>query len=334
MSEVRNIRIAGTGMYVPPRRVTNQDLEKLMDTSDEWIRKRSGIETRYHAEEDVSTSELGVLAAREAIEKAGVSPGDIDLVITATLSPDHYFPGIGVQIQHGLGMSTTPAMDVRNQCSGFLYGLETARAFIASGQADRVLVVCAEIHSKLIDMSTKGRDIAVLFGDGAAALVVEPSTYGGQGVLSSRLHAEGRYADRLWIDKPGTAGKEFLTEEHVREGLHLPRMDGRYVFKHATTRLEQVVRAILDSGKLAVSDINCFLFHQANLRINEHVAKSMGIPTDKLLNNINKFGNCSSASLPMLIHEAVVRGTIREGDLICLGAFGSGFTWGGMLLRW
>lgn len=325
--------IIGTGIHIPDRQVTNFDLEKIMDTSDEWIQKRSGIVTRYHAHPKECTSELGAKAAQHALDSARLKATDIDMIITATLSPDHHFPGIGVKIQHALGLETTPAMDIRNQCSGFLYALNVAKMFVATGQCRYVLVACSEIHSKLIDLTTRGRDIAVLFGDGAGAVVVGPSDDPEKGILSCHLYSQGEHFHRLWLERPGTTGERFMEEDDLAEGRHFPYMDGRYVFKHATTRLAEAVTTATQANHLQVQDIDVFLFHQANIRINENVAKTMDIPMEKVPSNIQKYGNCSAASLPILLHETLEAGDIQPGKLVCFGAFGAGFTWGSAVVR-
>lgn len=334
LNTIRTVKITGTGFHIPPNKVTNFDLEKMMDTSDEWIQKRSGIQSRYHADKETCTSDLALEASLAALRNAKLKATDIDLIITATLSPDHHFPGIGVKLQHKLGLETTPAMDVRNQCSGFIYGLNMAQMAVATGQYQRVLLVGAEIHSKLIDLTTRGRDIAVLFGDGAGAVILEPSPNPEAGILSCHLYSQGEFADRLWIERPGTTKARFMEEGDIAEGSHFPKMDGRYVFKHASTRIQETITKVAEHNKITIDDIDHFIFHQANIRINENVAKNLGIPGSKVHHNIQKYGNCSAASLPILLHECVQAGKIRPGQLICMAAFGSGFTWAGSLIRW
>ena len=326
-------KITGTGSYHPPRKVTNYDLEKMMDTSHEWIVQRSGIETRYFADKDTSTSDLAFEASKKALLSAGLEAKDLDLIITATLSPDHQFPGIGVKLQHKLGLSTTPAMDIRNQCSGFIYAMNTAKLFVASGQYKRVLVVGAEIHSKIVDLSTRGRDISVLFGDGAGAVIVEASKDDSADLLGFRLHSQGEFCDSLWLERPGTAKEFYIEREDLEAGRHYPYMEGRNVFKHATKRLQETIGELIEQNSIALDQIDHFLFHQANIRINEAVAKRLEIPESKVHNNIQKYGNCSAASLPILLDECLKEGKIKRGDLLCLAAFGAGFTWGGCLVR-
>ena len=334
MAQLRNARIVSSGISIPEKKVTNADLEKIMDTSDEWIRKRSGIKERYYASHEESTSDLGAAAAMNALQEAKLKPKDIDLILTATLSPDYNFPGIGVLIQRKLGLDTTPAMDIRNQCSGFIYALATGNAMIASGQYDRIMIVCSEIHSKILNMSTAGRDVAVLFGDGAGAVILEATEASELGIISTHLYSQGEYAEKLWLERPGTAGESFISDKDIQDGLHFPRMEGRTVFKHATMRLSECVRVAINKNNINSADVDHFLFHQANIRINESVCKDLGLNKKKVYENISRYGNCSAASLPILIHENRKNGNIKAGDLALLAAFGAGFTWGSCLLRW
>lgn len=320
-------RIAGTGMYVPPKVVSNFDLEKIMDTTDEWIRQRSGIETRHHVEGQ-GTADLAYEATLKALADAKCDAKDLDLIILATLSADHMFPGSSALLQAKLGLETTPSMDLRAQCSGFLYSLNVAKAFIESGVYKRILVVGAETHSPVLDFTTRGRDVAVLFGDGAGAVVVEAADdKSSSSVGNIIIHSQGQFADRLWIERPGTQGGTWLTEAHLAEGKQYPYMEGRYVFKHAIERLQEVVKEILEKENLKLDDIDHFLFHQANIRINEKVAELMKIPLEKCPSNIQKYGNCSAASIPMLLDETVRSGRVKRGDKLLLAAFGAGFTW-------
>jgi len=323
-------RIAGTGLYVPPKILKNQDLEQLMDTSDDWIRQRSGIEERHVIEGGMATSDLAVESARQALAAANCTPENIDLIIVATLSPDHQFPGVSAVLQHKLGLETTPAMDLRCQCSGFIYSLNVAKLFIESGQYKRVLVVGAEAHSPLLDWTTRGRDVAVLFGDGSGSVVLE-ATEDNVGVGSIVLHTQGQFADRLWVEKPGTSKGVWLTDEDIQQGKMFPFMEGRYVFKHAVERLSQVVREVLEKEGRSLDSIDHFLFHQANIRINEKVAELLQIPAHKIHNNIQKYGNCSAASIPMLLDETIREGKIARGQTILMAAFGAGFTWAGAI---
>ncbi len=327
----RKAKIIGTGMYVPPKQVPNIELEKLMDTSDEWIRQRSGIETR-HVIDGQGTCDLAYEASLSALKAAGRTAADIDLIILATLSPDMQFPGTSALLQSRLGLETTPAMDLRCQCSGFIYALNVGKLFIESGQYERVLIVGAEAHSPLLDFTTRGRDVAVLFGDGAGAAVLEASN-DGQGIGSVILHAQGQHADRLCMSRPGTKDGLWLTEAHLKQGLQYPSMDGRYVFKHAIERLREVITEVLEKEQLGLDAIDHFLFHQANIRINEKVAELMQIPAHKIHSNIQKYGNCSAASIPMLLDETLRAGKVKKGQKVLAAAFGAGFTWAGAVLQ-
>ncbi len=321
-------------MFVPPRVVTNKDLEQLMDTTDEWIQQRTGIVERHHVDPGVGPADLAREAALRAIEDAGVSAGELDAIIVASLSPHHDFPGISVFLQDRLGIAGCAAMDVRSQCTGFIYALQVGQLFVASGQYERVLVVGAEVHSTGLDFSTRGRDLSVIFGDGAGAVVLEPSPDDGRGVLSVHLHAEGKHAKRLWVEAPGSVYHPRIDQKLLDEGRHYPYMDGRFVFKHAVTRMPEVMHEALDYNGLSLEDVDLALFHQANLRINEYVARQLGLPSDRVYNNIQRFGNCSAASIPMLLDECARAGRLAEGQLVAMCGFGSGFSWGAALVRW
>ncbi len=326
-------KIAGTGMYVPKRVVTNFDLEKVMDTTDEWIRQRSGIEQRQHVD-DEGTADLAYQATLRALENANLKADDIEMIILASLSPDHFFPGSSALLQAKLGLTTTPSMDIRAQCSGFLYSLNLGKLFIESGQYKRVLIVGSETHSPILDITTKGRDVAVLFGDGSGAVILEATEEKDRGVASVVLHSEGQYADRLWIEKPGTRGATWITHDDLEKGKQFPFMEGRYVFKHAVERLQQVVKEVLEKERLTIDSVDHFLFHQANIRINEKVGELLKIPPAKVYSNIQRYGNCSAASIPMLLDETVKAGKIKKGDTILMAAFGSGFTWAAAVVRY
>ncbi len=327
-------QVVSTGFYVPERVVTNHDLAQWMDTSDEWIRQRSGIVERRWVAEGESASDLAKEATSQALERAGLAPGDLDCLIVATLSPDHYFPGSGVFLQRKLGIESIPCLDVRNQCSGFLYGLSVADAWVRAGTYKRVLLVGTEVHSKGLEKSTAGRDTAVLFGDGAGAVILEPGEDPDRGVLSVHIHADGRHAEKLWVGAPGSYYNPWLVPDYIDEGLTRPHMDGREVFKHAAVRMPEAVREALAANDLSVEDIDVVIPHQANLRITQAVQKALGLPDDKVVSNIQRYGNTTAASIPIALHEAVEEGRIREGSLVCLTAFGSGFTWGSALIRW
>ena len=327
--------ITGTGHYVPPRIVTNKDLEKLMDTSDEWILERSGIRERHHVDEGVGTSDLAVEAARRAIADAGIDPASIDFVVAATLSPDHYFPGIGVLVQAKLGLGTTGALDVRNQCSGFIYALSVADQYIRAGTYKRILLVASEVQSTNLDFSDKGRDMSVLFGDGAGAVILEPGTDGdGRGILSTHLFSDGNFVSHLWMEKPCPKDKPTFQKAFFDEGRFFPRMDGRNVFVNACQRMPEAVRLGLEKNGLAVEDIDALIPHQANDRISLMVAKGLKIPVEKVIRNIDRFGNTTAASIPIALDEAVKAGRIRRGNLVALTAFGSGYTWASAFIRW
>lgn len=323
-------------MCVPERVVTNHDLEALMDTSDEWIVQRSGIRERRFVEEGQEPSDLAEGAVRQALDRAGLEPGDVDLILLATLSSQAEFPGTSFFLHEKLGLRDTPCIDLRAQCSGFLYGLSTANAFVRSGAHQRVLLVGCEAHSTGLDLTTRGRDVAVLFGDGAGAVVVERNDASDDpaGILEVRLHAEGRYARKLWIQAPGSGRHPRLDDVAIAQGLHFPKMEGRFVFKHAVTRMPEVLHETLSAASVKLDDVDLFLFHQANLRINEYVAQQLEIPPEKCLNNMDRYGNCSAASIPMLLAEADAGGRLRPGQLVCMTAFGSGFTWASAIVRW
>jgi 3-oxoacyl-[acyl-carrier-protein] synthase-3 len=331
----RRTIITGTGHYVPPRVVTNQELEKRMDTSDEWIRQRSGIATRHHVEPGVNTSDLATEAARRAIEDAKIDPATIDFIVAATLSPDHYFPGIGVLVQSKLGLGTIGALDVRNQCSGFIYALAAADQFIRAGTYRRILLVAAEVQSSNLDFSDEGRDMAVLFGDGGGAVILEPNDSGdGRGILSTHLYADGRFASQLWMEKPCPGDNPTFQAAFFEQGKFYPRMDGRHVFVNACERMPESVRASLAHNGLAVEDIDVLIPHQANDRISLMVAKGLKIAPEKVIRNIDRLGNTTAASIPIALDEAAKDGRIRPGHLVALTAFGSGYTWASALIRW
>jgi 3-oxoacyl-[acyl-carrier-protein] synthase-3 len=330
---MRGARILGTGRALPPRVVTNAELTTMMDTTEEWIVQRTGIRERRFVEPGTGASDLGAEAARVAIERAGLTPEDIQFLIFATLSPDLFFPGAGVFVQEKLGMDTIGALDVRTQCTGFLYALSVAEAYVKSGFYDHILVIGAEVHSTGLDMSTAGRDVSVLFGDGGAAVVVGPSE-AGVGILSSHLHSEGKYARELMTEAPASAEHPRISKEMLDARRHFGFMNGRSVFTHAVRRFPEVILEALSANGLAVSDLSVVIPHQANLRITQAVAKSLGIPPEKVFSNIEKYGNTTAASVPIALDECATEGRIRAGDLVCLAAFGSGFTWASSLIRW
>jgi len=323
-------------MYVPERVVTNHDLAELMNTSDEWIRQRSGIVERRYIEEGQTPTDLAHPAAQRALEAAGIEAGDIDCIVLATLSAEAEFPGTSFFLQARLGLSDTPCFDLRAQCSGFVFSLATAKSFVEAGQFRRVLVVGCELHSTGIDLSDAGRDVAVLFGDGAGAVVLEANEDpdDAAGLLEVRLHAQGEFARKLWIEAPGSGFTPVrISHELIDQRRHFPHMEGRFVFKHAVTRMPEVLLEALNAASLKLEDVDLFLFHQANLRINEYVAGQLKIPPEKCLNNIERYGNCSAASIPILLDEAVRGGRLQPGQIAALTAFGSGFSWASAVLR-
>ena len=329
-------KVLGVGSYVPPKVLKNDDLASLMDTSDEWIQQRTGIKQRHWIEGPVATSDLALEAANRALENAGVKKEEIDMILFATLSPDHDFPGSACFLQAKLGISGCPAIDVRQQCSGFLYGLSMADQFIKGGMAKKVLLVGAEIHSRGLDKTTRGRDVAVLFGDGAGAMVLGASTdFNGPRVLSTHLHADGAFAKELWVEAPTQAGAgDRITAELIEAGAHYPRMNGKTVFMHAVRRMPEAVLEALAANNLKMEDIDLFLFHQANLRINEMVAKQLGIPESKVFNTIERFGNTTAATLPLGMDEAIKAGKLKPGMTVAMAAFGSGFTWASAIFKY
>jgi len=326
--------IVGTGHWAPERVVTNDDLTAFMDTSDEWIRERTGIEERRWVEEGTTGADMAARASRMALEDAGIPAAEVDAVVLATLSPDHFFPGTGVFLARELGLGTAPAIDLRAQCSGFVYGLQVADALIRTGQYRTILLVGVEIQSTGLDLSTEGRDMAVLFGDGAGAAVLQATEEEGRGVLSTHIHAEGEHAEILWGDAPASWRHPRISQEDFDLRRVYPSMTGREVFKHAVTRMPEVVKEALDANGLEASDIDLLIPHQANLRISQMVQKRLKLSDDQVFNNIQRYGNTTAATIPIALSEAVREGRLNRGDLLCFTAFGSGFTWGSALLRW
>ncbi|MBI4041996.1 MAG: ketoacyl-ACP synthase III [Deltaproteobacteria bacterium] len=330
---MKRTAILGTGHYVPPRVVTNQELEKLMDTTDEWIVQRTGIRERRFVDPGVGPAELAENAARAAVEDAALRIQDIDFIILATLSPQHNFPGTSCFLQEKLGHPGIGALDIRTQCTGFLYALSIADQFIKTGMYQRILVVGAEVHSTGIDLSTRGRDVAVLFGDGAGAFVLGASDDPNRGILSTHLHADGRFARDLWLEAPGSVFQPRMTVEMVTEGKCYPQMNGKKVFTSAVKKFPEVMREALVSNKKSKDDVDLYILHQANLRIVQAAADLMEIPQEKFFNNIERYGNTTAASIPIAFNEAKQAGRIKNGDLVMLAAFGSGYTWASALLR-
>lgn len=345
-------RIAGIGMYVPENIVTNHDLTRYMETSDEWIQERTGIkERRYAHRTQETTTTMGIEAAKVAIERAGITPQDIDFIVFATLSPDYYFPGCGVLVQRALKMKEIGALDVRNQCSGFVYALSVADQFIRGGMYKNVLVIGSEKHSFGLDFSTRGRNVSVIFGDGAGAVVLQPAQHENQGILSTHLHSDGESAEILAMYNPGTHANYwsdqkladfneaemadmFMSHAMIDKAQNFPFMDGPSVFKKAVVKFPEVIIEALTANGYQPADLDMLIPHQANLRIAQFVQQKLGLPDDRVYNNIERYGNTTAASIPLALCEAWQEGRIREGDLVCLAAFGSGFTWASALLRW
>lgn len=330
---MRGARILSTGRALPPRVVTNAELTAMMDTTEEWILQRTGVRERRFVDPGVGTSDLGAEAARRALERAGLGPRGIDFLVFATLTPDMFFPGAGVLLQEKLGMDTVGALDVRTQCTGFLYGLSVAEAYVKGGFFDHILVVGAEVQSTGMDLSTAGRDVSVIFGDGAGAAVVGPAEPG-TGILSSHLHSEGKYARELMAEAPASIEHPRISHEMLDAGRQYCRMNGRYVFTHAVRRFPEAIREALAANGRTLSDLALVIPHQANLRITQAVAAALGVSPEKVFSNIERYGNTTAASIPIALDECLEQGKVREGDLVCLAAFGSGFTWASTLIRW
>ncbi len=344
-------KIAGMGYYVPSNTYTNHDLTRFMDTSDAWIQERTGIQERRFADRyGENTTTMAIEAAKIAIDRARTSVQDIDFIVFATLSPDYYFPGCGVLLQREMGMREIGALDIRNQCSGFVYALSVADQFIKTGMYRNILVVGSEKHSFAMDFATRSRNVSVIFGDGAGAVVLQPTQEKGQGILSTHLHSDGADAELLamyypgahanrWLaDKPAYPEQElgglFLTTEQLESGAALPYMDGPAVFKKAVVKFPEVIKEALQANSLVEKDIDLLIPHQANLRISQYVQKTLGLADHQVFNNIQRYGNTTAASVPIALCEAWEAGKIDDGDLVCLAAFGSGFTWASALIRW
>ena len=334
-----NSKIIGLGHYVPENVVTNDDLSKIMDTNDEWIQERTGVKERRWArpEDKETTFTMGLKAAKNAIEDSGLDKNDIDFIIFATLSPDYYFPGPGVQIQEALDIKTVGALDVRNQCSGFVYALSVADQFIKTGMYKNILIIGSELQSHGIDKTTRGRNISVIFGDGAGAAVLSRETDNTKGILSSHLHSEGKHALELATEAPGMGTRwvtDILEEDNPDDLSYFPYMNGQFVFKHAVVRFSEVIQEGLAKNNLQKDAIDMLIPHQANLRISQFIQKKFGLSDDQVYNNIQNYGNTTAASIPIALSEAYEKGKIKEGDIVVLAAFGSGFTWGSVVMRW
>lgn len=331
-------KIIGVGYYVPDNVITNDDLSKIMDTSDQWIQERTGIQRRHHAiKGEDNTTSMGVKAARKAIANANIALQDIDFLIFATLSPDYYFPGCGVLAQKELELNTIGALDIRNQCSGFIYALSVADQFIKTGMYKNILVIASETQSPALDMTTRGRAMSVLFGDGAGAVVVSRSDDQNTGILSTHLHSEGAFAKELALIAPGVGEKwvpEIIKENNPDDTSFYPQMNGQLVFKNAVVRFSEVINEGLVANHLTSKDINMFIPHQANLRISQFIQQKFGLSDHQIYNNIMEYGNTTAASIPIALGEVIEQSKIKKGDLLVLAAFGSGFTWGSAIIRW
>ncbi len=332
-----NSKITGLGYYVPENIVTNDDLSELMDTNDAWIQERTGIKERRWIDKnsDESSATMGAKASKIAIERAGLTKDDIDFIVFATLSPDYFFPGCGVQIQDMLDMPTIGAIDIRNQCSGFIYAISTADQFIKTGMYKNILVIGAEYHSNGLDKTTRGRGVSVIFGDGAGACVLSRTDDNSKGILSSHLHSEGKYADKLIVKSPSIKNwVPDIINTNGEDTSYYPYMDGTFVFKNAIVRFSEVIKEGLEKNNLNTEDIDMLIPHQANLRISQFVQKKFGLSNDQVFNNIMKFGNTTAASIIIALTDAWEQNKIKENDLVVLAAFGSGFTWGSVIIRW
>jgi 3-oxoacyl-[acyl-carrier-protein] synthase-3 len=332
-------KIAGLGYFVPENIVTNEDLSKIIETNDEWIQERTGIQERRHVVKGSgeTTTSMGVKAAEIAIQRSGLAKEDIDFIVFATISPDYYFPGPGVALQKELGLRTVGALDIRNQCSGFIYALSIADQYIKSGMYKNILIVGSELQSIGLDMTTRGRSVSVIFGDGAGAAVLSREEDLTRGVLSTHLHSEGEHAKELAVLAPGMGGRwvtDILAENDPNDESYFPYMNGQFVFKHAVVRFSEVIHEGLQANNLQVSDIDMLIPHQANLRISQFIQKKFGLRDDQVFNNIQKFGNTTAASIPIALTEAWEQGKIKSGDTIVLAAFGSGFTWASAIIKW
>ena len=334
-----NSKIIGLGHYVPENIVTNDDLSKIMDTTDEWIQERTGIKERRWVKpgDGQSTFTMGLEAAKKAISNSGIEKEDIDLIVFATLSPDYYFPGPGVQIQEALEINTVAALDIRAQCSGFVYSISVADQFIKTGMYKNILVIGSELQSHGIDKSTRGRSISVIFGDGAGAAILTREEDVTKGILSTHIHSEGKHALELATEAPGMGTRwvsDIIKDNDPKDFSYRPYMNGQFVFKHAIKRFSEVINEGLQKNNLEVSDIDMLIPHQANLRISQFIQKKFGLSDDQVYNNIQKYGNTTAASIPIALSEAHEQGKVSKGDTVVLAAFGSGFTWGSVIIKW
>ncbi len=329
-----NAYIAGTGFYVPPKIVTNADLSQYMNTTDKWIRERTGIQARHYVEKGVGPSDLAIPATEEALNSAGLSVEDIDFMIFATSTPDYYIPGSGCLLQEKMGFNEIGTLDIRVQCSGFVYGISIAEQYIKTGAFNNILLVGAEVQSTAMDLSDKGRDTAVIFGDGAGVAIIQ-STEEDCGILSTHMHTEGKYLKELWVESPASrAGYPRILPENLEQGQQYLKMNGREVFRHAVKRFDEVINEGLRANNLDVDDIDMLIPHQANLRITQMIQKKLGLDDDKVYSNIHKYGNTTAASVPIALAEAVNEGKVSKGDIVIFASFGSGFTWASAVIKW
>tara|TARA_Y100000590_G_scaffold449415_1_gene587488 strand:- start:112 stop:1107 length:996 start_codon:yes stop_codon:yes gene_type:complete len=329
-----NAYISGTGFYVPPRIVTNNDLSKYMDTSDEWIRERTGIQQRRFVDKGVGPSDLAISAVKQALDSASLFVKDIDFIIFATSTPDYYIPGSGCLLQEKMGFDEIGALDIRVQCSGFVYGLSIAEQYIKTGMFKNILLVGAEAQTTAMELNDNGRDVSVIFGDGAGAVIVS-QTKDKKGILSTHMHSQGKHLKTLWMEAPASnAGMPRITAEDLEAGKQYLKMNGREVFRHATIRFIEVINECLEKNNLNIKDIDMLVPHQANLRITQMIQKKLRLNDDQVYSNIHKYGNTTAASIPIALAEAINEGKILDGDKVVLASFGSGFAWASAIMEW
>jgi 3-oxoacyl-[acyl-carrier-protein] synthase-3 len=329
-----NPYISGTGFYLPPRIVTNDELSSYMDTTDEWIQERTGIKERRYVEKGVGPSDLAIPATEQALKAAGLTVSDIDFIIFATSTPDFYAPGSGCVLQEKMGFNEIGALDIRVQCSGFIYGLSIAEQYIRTGNFKNILLIGAEVQSTAMHLTDEGRDTAIIFGDGSGAAIIS-ATEENKGILSTHMHSEGKYLKELWLEAPASnAGHPRITREVLDEGKQYLKMNGKEVFRHAITRFPEVINEALEANNLTSENINLLIPHQANLRITQMVQKRLGLSNDQVFSNIHKYGNTTAATIPIALAEAFNEGRIKEGDILVLAAFGAGFTWASAIMKW
>ena len=329
-----NPYISGTGFYLPPRIVTNDELSSYMDTTDEWIQERTGIKERRYVEKGVGPSDLAIPATEQALKAAGLTVSDIDFIIFATSTPDFYAPGSGCVLQEKMGFNEIGALDIRVQCSGFIYGLSIAEQYIRTGNFKNILLIGAEVQSTAMNLTDEGRDTAIIFGDGSGAAIIS-ATEENKGILSTHMHSEGKYLKELWLEAPASnAGHPRITREVLDEGKQYLKMNGKEVFRHAITRFPEVINESLEANNLTSENINLLIPHQANLRITQMVQKRLGLSNDQVFSNIHKYGNTTAATIPIALAEAFNEGRIKEGDILVLAAFGAGFTWASAIMKW